>query len=352
MTKTENYQSKFVAAFINEYFEKQIYSYYPDKDRLLYVLCESDEEKQKKTSEQINSIKNSIIDLGFEELSYAIILSSRPESREYIEEKNRVDFWVNNLTELYEDSITGFNPITEAVDDAAEDLEKESKFWGMFPNSQKPKNQNVKTIIPNEIDLIELINNNIEEFLINGYWDIDFEEFENYVELSKPIELLFSMSELLVQHHRLEMFEEFLLENNASTPHPVVPIVKPNFDDNAANDFFEIVKMYFDKEQHIVLKETLSNLSDLDCSLLFKEQGNKLTDSFKKIYENGFINGWNKTDLIEWIIRSFKYLDRKKEPSDYKRKTVEQTISSSKTNPPCKNPIIEVKNGKILKIDY
>ena len=65
MTKTENYQSKLVAAFINEYFEKQIYSYYPDKDRLLYVLCESDEEKQKKTSEQINSIKNSIIDSCF-----------------------------------------------------------------------------------------------------------------------------------------------------------------------------------------------------------------------------------------------------------------------------------------------
>ena len=305
MTKSENYQSRFVAAFINDYFEKQIYSYFPDKDRLLYVLCESDEEKQKKTSEQINSIKKSIIDLGFEEQSYAIILSSRPESREYIEEKNRIDFWVNNLTELFEDSITGFNPITEAygaVDDAAIDLEKESKFWEMFPNSQKPKNQDVKTIIPYEIDLIELINNNILEYLIKGDWDIDFDEFENYVELSKPMELLFSMSDLLVQHYRLEMFEEFLHDNKASLPQPIITKAENLKEQLNQYNFFELEKV-----------KVLSEQSQFSL--------------MKKISENGLPYAIAMFDYLQFI----QYLEKQHFDSKYKlNKEVSKWLNSDK----------------------
>ena len=111
------------------------------------------------------------------------------------------------------------------------------------------------------------------------------------------------------------------------------------------------MKIYFDKEQHLILKETLFNLNEIENHLLFREQGNKLTDSFKKIIENGFISGWLKADLIEWIVRNFKYLN-KNQPAIYKKKTVEQTISADKNTPPCKRPIIEVVNGKIQKKDY
>ena len=92
MTKEEVFQSGFVTAFINEYFEEQIHSYYTDKDRLLYILCESDEEKQKATKEQINNIKTKISELGFEELSFGYLQSCKSESlHDYIEPNQRGD---------------------------------------------------------------------------------------------------------------------------------------------------------------------------------------------------------------------------------------------------------------------
>jgi hypothetical protein len=73
-------ESGFIKAFISEYYEYKIHSYYPDKDRLLYVMCNSEQEKDKITAKKIKQTRSKIKNLGNEELSFAYVLSCKPES--------------------------------------------------------------------------------------------------------------------------------------------------------------------------------------------------------------------------------------------------------------------------------
>ena len=66
----EIFESGFVKAFIAEYYEYKIHSYYPDKDRLHYILCNSEAEKIEVTNKQIEYTKSEIINLGWEALSF------------------------------------------------------------------------------------------------------------------------------------------------------------------------------------------------------------------------------------------------------------------------------------------
>ena len=66
-------ESGFIKAFIAEYFENKIHSFYNEKDRLLYVLCNTDIEKKKITAKQIEFTKNEIQKLGNEALSFAYL---------------------------------------------------------------------------------------------------------------------------------------------------------------------------------------------------------------------------------------------------------------------------------------
>ena len=45
------------------------------------------------------------------------------------------------------------------------------------------------------------------------HWEFDFEEYQKFIDTSEPIAFLFNISELYVQMKRLEMFREFLKEN-------------------------------------------------------------------------------------------------------------------------------------------
>jgi len=210
-------ESGFVKAFIAEYFEDKIHSFYPDKDRLLYVLCSTDLEKQHVTAKQIEVVKSEIQKLGNEDLSFAYLLSCKPESisgHNYIEPDKRFDFWLNRFCEVFIDSINTFTPIIEAcklfkTKFSNEDFENE--FWETYPASQKPKENCLPFVIQRESELLNEIENTISEYKENEYWEFDFKEYQKFIDTSKQIELLFNVSELLVQLNRLEMFNEFLL---------------------------------------------------------------------------------------------------------------------------------------------
>ena len=210
-------ESGFVKAFIAEYFEYKIYSFYPDKDRLLYVLCSTDLEKQQVTTKQIDVIKSEIQKLGNEELSFAYLLSCKPESisgHNYIEPNKRFDFWLNRFCEEFIDSTNTFTPIIEACklfETKISDEDFENEFWEMYPASQKPKENCLSFVIQRESELLNEIEYTISEHKENEYWEFDFEEYQKFIDISKPIELLFNVSELLVQLNRLEMFNEFSL---------------------------------------------------------------------------------------------------------------------------------------------
>jgi hypothetical protein len=217
METKEIIESGFVKSFIAEYVEDKIYSFYPDKDRLLYVLCSTDLEKQQVTVKQIEIVKTEIQKLGNEELSFAYLLSCKPDNvsgHNYIEPDQRFDFWLNRFFEEFVDRINTFTPIIDAcklfkTKISNEDFENE--FWNIYPASQKPKENFLPLVIQREIELLNEIEFTISEYRKNEYWEFDFEEYQKYIDTSKPIELLFNLSELLVQLYRLEMFNEFLL---------------------------------------------------------------------------------------------------------------------------------------------
>jgi len=216
MTKEQVFESGFVKAFIEEYFEYKIHSFYPDKDRLLYVLCNTNREKHQVTEKQIELIKSEIQKLGNEELSFAYLFSSKPKrisGHEYIETDKRFDFWLNNFCNNFIESIWTFTPIIEACNSLKNKISNEDfedEFWKIYPASQKPNESCLPFIIQREAELINEIEYSISEFKQNEYWEFDFEEYERFVDISKPVEILFKHCELLVQLNRLEMFNEFL----------------------------------------------------------------------------------------------------------------------------------------------
>ena len=175
MTKEQIFESGFIMAFIDGYVQDKIHSLYPDKDRLLYVLCENEAEKIKVTKEQIKKVKAEIPKLGFEELSFAYLMSCKPnEPYSFIEPNKRFDYWLKQFSK-YDELCHEFLSITA-----------------------------------NETDSLSLIESDIEDYNKNDCWEFDFEEYERLIDVSEPIKILCNLSELLVQLFRLEMFNEFL----------------------------------------------------------------------------------------------------------------------------------------------
>lgn len=253
MGNEEIIESGFIRAFINEYYEHKIYSYYPDKDRLLYVLCSTTEEKREAIFKEIEKTKSIIKTLGYEGLSFAYLLSCKPESSvNYIEYNKRYDFWLSRFTEEFEENFQTFHPIYNAllIFTDKEEVEvasfyKEDEFWEAYPERRSPKIKDLLLVFSAETELEAEIQFVIEERkmtseeiesykkgkkelreMLSGEesekefqytdddfkksWEIDFEEFEKYVKISKPLEDLFNLSELLVQLERLEILKGVL----------------------------------------------------------------------------------------------------------------------------------------------
>lgn len=226
MTKEEIFQCGFISNFISEYYKEKIYSYYPDKERLLYIICDNEEERQNVTKEQINIVKAKISELGFEELSFSYLLSCKPESLDnFIEPENRFDFWLKRFAEEFESNFKSFKPITDEIcrlnnisELNIEAVENEDEFWEYYPNSLKPQIQDFLSIIPSEANILSLVQYDIEQFKENEDWEFDFEDYHKYIEVNKPLEILFNLSELLVQLTRLEMFKSFLQQDLPEKP--------------------------------------------------------------------------------------------------------------------------------------
>lgn len=218
MTKEQIFKSGFISGFLESFFEDKIHFYYPDKDRLLYILCENEDEKKEVTKEQIIKIKSKISELGFEGLSFGYLLSCKPGSQSsFIEPNKRLEFWLHRFSVEFEYHAMEFDPITKGIcrynkvnELSVEAMKNESEFWEWYPKDQCPKEMDFISIIPNEADLLSLIECDIEDYNKNEFWEFDFEEYERFIEVSKPIEILFNLGELLVQLNRLEMFKEFL----------------------------------------------------------------------------------------------------------------------------------------------
>lgn len=124
----------------------------------------------------------------------------------------------------------------------------------------------------------------------------------------------------------------------------IKPVLKPE----VLQIVFEIIKDFFSTEEQSDLKQVIGTGNIASKKLLFRGNGNRLTDTFKKLIEHDFITGCQKQDLINWIIINFTFTQQNKaKPFIYD--TVEKTIS--RNDNPCKSPLITIKNGQIQKVE-
>jgi len=122
------------------------------------------------------------------------------------------------------------------------------------------------------------------------------------------------------------------------------PVLKPE----AVQIVFDIIKDFFSPEQQTELKQVIETGNKASKKMLFKGNGNRLTDTFKKLIEHDFITGCQKQDLINWIISNFTFTQQNKVKA-FIYDTVEKTIS--RNDNPCKSPLIKIENGQIQKFE-
>lgn len=122
---------------------------------------------------------------------------------------------------------------------------------------------------------------------------------------------------------------------------------KPNFVEEIREDLFGILKNYFSDDEKENLKQIINTGDSVTSKLLFKSNGNKLTDAFRKLYDANLITGCEKTTLINWIITNFQFT-KKDTFGDFIYNTVEKTISRNDIF--CKNPILDVVDHKLKKL--
>ena len=134
-------------------------------------------------------------------------------------------------------------------------------------------------------------------------------------------------------------------QNEALPPPPISIEIKPTIDSDAANQFFNILKGYFEPKQHTELQTILEKGINVNQKLIFKGNANRLTDAFKKLYNARLLTGCQKKDLQKWIVDNFQFFNKKKGAVDFKAKTVEKSIAGNEYR--CENPIIKITNGVI-----
>lgn len=116
----------------------------------------------------------------------------------------------------------------------------------------------------------------------------------------------------------------------------------PIFTEQAITDFFEIVKDSFPKKQQPTLQALLKGRKPKE-KLLFQENGNKLADALKQLFEANLITGCQKKDLERWILDHFEYQSRG-DIKSFKVRSLSDIISSNKDK--CSNPLLNVTLDK------
>lgn len=124
--------------------------------------------------------------------------------------------------------------------------------------------------------------------------------------------------------------------------------VKPIIKAEAIQSMFDILKDFFSPEDQTELDVILQTGNNASRKLLFRSNGNRLTDAFKKLFDHNLIIGCQKKDLINWIIKNFTFLHLNANKR-FAYRTVEKTISGYDYY--CKRPLIDIQNGLIQKIE-
>jgi hypothetical protein len=143
-------------------------------------------------------------------------------------------------------------------------------------------------------------------------------------------------STILTEKHSETMAKKIIIER------------KPIFNEQAVQFALTNLKDFFSEEHQFQLALILKTGGNAPKKLFFRGAGNRLTDTFKKLYEHDFIVGCQKQDLINWIIQNFEF-QHNDTVKTFLFDSVEKIIS--RKGAPCKTPLIEIVDGKIQKAE-
>ena len=192
----------------------------------------------------------------------------------------------------------------------------------------------------------------IKDFLrVNGYIKPkDFNEFMWWIYLEKlKQEQLYPVPKItdtiFIEYHECRKQKLLSTTNHKIEVQAEKVIVesKPVFTEEVKSFVFDVLKGFFDTQQQSELKRIIDTGAKANEKLIFKGNGNQLTDTFSKLIRNNFIVGCEKKQLSEWIIASFVFVNQGK-TSPFTPDYVEKFISRNGFN--CKRPLIDIFDGK------
>lgn len=118
----------------------------------------------------------------------------------------------------------------------------------------------------------------------------------------------------------------------------------PVFIEGMAEQFFKIVKEYFDETDQQPLFSLLTNNISPKGKLLFNSNGNQLADAFKQLIEFNLIVSCNKAELESWIIAHFIYVSNahaKPFTTGYLNGIISSDVKI------CKSPILKISKDSM-----
>lgn len=280
-------ESGFFKTFIAQYLEHHIYTVHSPKDKLLYVLCDNETEKEIVTKQEIEKLKMQIKELGFEELSFAYILGSDPKSNYYIKDYDkRTEFWLNKFAEDFHDHINSLTVVNDNVEEISKLYKKHHEdhdedefhiyFWDIMAE-HRPIDDNIMFVIGKEQDLVDQLESDIESLQEDELFDINFDNYKKYIEYVKYIQILFQYCDLLLSLHRYEMFKSFL-------PQKANEIQSNDFENRI---WFKVGLLWANGQMTNLLSKHRSN-----CTKIAKELGN----SSYRPYISESLSNTNDTD--------------------------------------------------------
>jgi sulfur relay (sulfurtransferase) DsrF/TusC family protein len=188
-------------------------------------------------------------------------------------------------------------------------------------------------------DWIDVLNDNFGIDIYKSPLKMHFENVKIALESSINLDELKIINEL--NKVAPEAFQQIEKDDQTYIP-------KPCFKPELIESITEDLNTFFEASQHAELKRIIETGRNAKEKLLFRDNGNRLTDFFRQLYKVDIITGCTKKDLINWIIENFKNINGKTQKV-FIYKTVEKIISSKDDNV-CKNPIIDKNNNKYVKI--
>ena len=119
-----------------------------------------------------------------------------------------------------------------------------------------------------------------------------------------------------------------------------LPAIRPKFLGEYLPQVYDILKDFFSRSDQPELLKLLETGGNAEKPLLFIDNGSRLADAFKQLFDCGLVLGCQKKEFEEWICNNFHYRYRNV-VKVFTKRYVADIISSSKDR--CQKPILNVK---------